>query len=141
MKRRQFITLLGGAAAWPLAAEAQAVARPARIGLVPIGSPFNPSDQALVNAFRQGLRELGLVENQDVTIDIVWVRNESEFPQVIKELVERGAKILIPAGTSAAVGGKARNVKHSDCVHHGRGPHRHWHCREPRASRRQRDRL
>jgi ABC-type uncharacterized transport system substrate-binding protein len=106
MKRREFITLLGGAATWPLAAEAQAVARPARIGLVPLGSPSNPSDQALVNAFRQGMRELGLVENQDVTIDIVWVRNESEFPQVMKELVERGAKILIPAGTSAAVAAK-----------------------------------
>lgn len=107
MRRRQFIALLcGGAIAWPFAATAQAVARPARIGLVPIGSPSNPNDQALVNAFREGLREVGLVENQDVTIDIVWVSKESEFPQVMKDLVQRGAKILMPAGTSASVAAK-----------------------------------
>jgi putative ABC transport system substrate-binding protein len=47
-----------------------------------------------------------LVENQDVTIDIVWVSKESEFPQVMKELVQRGAKILMPAGTSASVAAK-----------------------------------
>jgi putative ABC transport system substrate-binding protein len=96
----------GGAIAWTIDANAQAVARPARIGLVPIGSPTNPNDQALVNAFREGLREVGLVETKDVTIDIVWVRHEAEFPQVMKELVERGVKILMPAGTSASVAAK-----------------------------------
>jgi len=107
MRRREFIALLfGGTIAGPFRCLAQAVARPALIGLVPIGSPSNPNDQALVNAFRQGLREVGLVENQDVTIDIVWVSKESEFPQVMAELVQRGAKILMPAGTSAAVAAK-----------------------------------
>ena len=63
MQRREFITLLGGAAAaWPLAARAQQAEKPVRIGFVPIGSPSNAYDQSLVEALRQGLREVGLVE-------------------------------------------------------------------------------
>jgi putative tryptophan/tyrosine transport system substrate-binding protein len=57
MRRRAFIALLGGAAAaWPLAARAQKVKAPVRLGLVPLGSPSNAYDLSLVEAFRQGLR-------------------------------------------------------------------------------------
>jgi putative tryptophan/tyrosine transport system substrate-binding protein len=59
MKRREFITLLGGAAAWPLAARAQHAENPIRIGFLPIGSPSNSYDRSLVEAFRRGLREIG----------------------------------------------------------------------------------
>ena len=52
--RREFITLLGGAAAWPLAARAQNTKNPVRLGFLPIGSPDNKYDQSLVEAFRQG---------------------------------------------------------------------------------------
>ncbi len=107
MRRREFVTLLGGAAAaWPVAARAQQAANPARIGFLPIGSPSNAYDQSNVEAFRQGLREVGLVENRDVTIDLVWVSNESEFPQAVSELVRRGAKLLVTAGSSAAAAAK-----------------------------------
>jgi len=107
MRRREFITLLGGAAAaWPLMARAQQPENGARIGLVPLGSPSNQYDVALVEAFKQGLRQVGLVENQHVRIDVVWVGSESEFPQVMTELVQRGARILIPAGTTASVAAK-----------------------------------
>ena len=89
-------------AAWPLAARAQQVVNPIRIGFLPLGSPSNTYDLSLVEAFRQGLRQTGLIENQHVTIDLVWVGNESELPQVVSEMVQRGAKLLITAGSSAS---------------------------------------
>jgi len=64
-KTREFITLLGGAAiAWPLAARAQQGENPTRIGFLPIGLPSNAYDQSMVEAFRQGLREAGLVDGR-----------------------------------------------------------------------------
>jgi putative tryptophan/tyrosine transport system substrate-binding protein len=73
---------------------------------LPIGSSSNSFDQSLVEAFRQGLRDVGLVENRHITIDIVWVSNESEFAQAVSELVQRGAKLLVTAGSSAATAAK-----------------------------------
>jgi putative ABC transport system substrate-binding protein len=104
--RRAFVFALGGAAAaWPLAAHAQQ-ANPVRIGFLPIGSPSNAYDRSLVEAFRQGLREVGVVENRHAVLDFVWIRNEPELPQAVSELMQRGAKLLIPCGTSASVAAK-----------------------------------
>ena len=102
MQRRGFIGLLGGMAAWSLTARAQQVVNPVRIGFLPLGSPSNTYDLSLVEAFRQGLRQTGLIENQHVTIDLVWVSYEFELPQVVSEMVQRGAKLLITAGSSAS---------------------------------------
>ena len=97
MKRREFISLVGSAAAaWPLAARAQHAENPIRISFLPIGSPSNSYDRSLVEAFRRGLREIGLVENRHVVLDFVWIRNELELPQAVTELMQRGAKLLIP---------------------------------------------
>jgi putative ABC transport system substrate-binding protein len=74
MRRRDFVTVLGGAAAWPVAARAQRAGTPFRIGLVPIGSPSNPYDRSLVEAFREGLLENGLVENRDLVLDLTRPR-------------------------------------------------------------------
>jgi putative tryptophan/tyrosine transport system substrate-binding protein len=106
VRRREFITLIGGAAAWPITVRAQQPGKPIRIGFLPLGSPSNTYDQSLVEAFRQALRTAGLVENQDVTIDTVWVGTEAEFPKVVTELVQRGAKLLITAGSSASAAAK-----------------------------------
>ena len=63
MKRREFVTLLGGAAAgWPLAARAQQAENLVRIGFLPNGSPSNSYDRSLVEAFQRGLREVGVVK-------------------------------------------------------------------------------
>jgi putative tryptophan/tyrosine transport system substrate-binding protein len=102
MKRREFITLLGGAAAaWPLAAHAQQAKRPVRIGFLPLGSPSNAYDRSLVEAFQQGFRKTGLVENRDIVLDIVWISGDPD--QAVTELMHRGAEILIPCGSSASV--------------------------------------
>jgi putative ABC transport system substrate-binding protein len=102
MRRRDFITLLGGAAtAWPLGARAQPANGPIRIGFLPLGSPSNAYDNSLVEAFRQGLRMTGLIENRDIVLDIVWIGRDPE--QAVAELLQRGAQILIPCGSSASV--------------------------------------
>ena len=73
MKRREFIALISGAAAaWPLGTNAQQAKGPTRIGLLPFGSPSNAYDQSLVDAFRSGLRQAGLIEGRDMVLDIVW---------------------------------------------------------------------
>ena len=76
MRRREFITLLGGAAvAWPVAARAQQPAKVALIGFLHYGSP-GPSLE--VDAFRQGLRELGYVEGRNITIEYRFASGQSK---------------------------------------------------------------
>ena len=104
MRRREFITLLGGAAVtWPLLAHGQAKT-PVRLGFVPLGSPENKYDQSLVDAFRQGLRQAGLVEDQDIVLDVVWAKGDPN--QAVIEALKRGAEMLIPCGSSASVAAK-----------------------------------
>jgi ABC-type uncharacterized transport system substrate-binding protein len=104
MRRREFIKVVAGAvSAWPLSANAQRAENLTRIGFLPVGTASNPYDRSLVDAFRQGLREVGVIENRDVVLDIIWIGAEAELPQAVSELVRRGARLLIPAGTSASV--------------------------------------
>jgi ABC-type uncharacterized transport system substrate-binding protein len=105
LMRRDFITVLGGAAAaWPLAARAQQRKDPIRLGFLPLGSPSNAYDQSLVEAFRQGLRHVGLVENRDIVLDIVWISGDPD--QAVIEALKRGAELLIPCGSSNSVAAK-----------------------------------
>jgi putative ABC transport system substrate-binding protein len=106
MRRREFIAVLGGAATWSHAVRAQQAENPVRIGFLPIGSPSNSFDQSLVEAFRQGLRHVNLIENRNITLDTVWVAADSELSQAVSTLVLRGAKLLVTAGSSASVAAK-----------------------------------
>jgi putative ABC transport system substrate-binding protein len=107
VKRREFITFVGGAAfAWPLAVRAQQAKRPVRIGFLPLGSPSRAYDRSLVEAFQQGLREAGLVENRDVVLDVAWVSGDPD--QAVTELMQRGAEMLIPCGSSASIAAQRR---------------------------------
>src|SRR4029077_13451228 len=102
MRRREFITLVGGAAAaLPVTVRAQQGRRPVRIGFVPVGSPNNKYDQSLVEAFRQGLRQTGLIEDRDIVLDVVWPKNDPN--EAVSEVLKRGADMLIPCGSSASV--------------------------------------
>jgi ABC-type uncharacterized transport system substrate-binding protein len=97
-----FVVLVGAS----VCAEAQPTTGLARIGLLPFGSPSNEYDRSLVEAFRLGLREIGVVENRDVTLDVAWTSSEGELSSAVGALVHRGAKLLIPFGTSASLATK-----------------------------------
>ena len=72
MKRRSFITLLGGVAAWPLAARAQQPERMRRIGVLMLYPENDPEGQLRATAFRQGLQKLGWIVDRNVQIDFQW---------------------------------------------------------------------
>jgi putative tryptophan/tyrosine transport system substrate-binding protein len=105
MRRREFISLLTGTiAAWPLAAAAQQQKSPFRLGFVPVGSPDNAYDRSLVEAFQRGLRQVGLVENQNIVLDVVWSGGDPD--QAVTEVLRRGAELLITSGSSTSVAAK-----------------------------------
>jgi putative ABC transport system substrate-binding protein len=111
VRRRYFIALLASSAAgWPLVAHTQQPQTPARVGLLPMGSPSNPHDLSYVEALRNGLIDNGLVEGRNVTLDILWVANESHYDQAVIELVRRGAKVLVAAGSNASAAAKRQTL-------------------------------
>jgi putative ABC transport system substrate-binding protein len=107
MTRRGLVSLLAiAAAAWPLHVRAQRFKTPTRIGFLPLGAPANNYDASLVEAFRQGLRQVGLVEGRDVVLDVGWVTTDPD--QTVAELVQHGAELLVACGTVASLAAKRR---------------------------------
>jgi hypothetical protein len=94
MRRRDFITLLGGAVAWPLAARAQ---QAPVIGLLSSGSP-DPDGPAL-RSFRQGLMQAGFVEDRNVRFEYRWAANELDrLPELAADLVSRKVSVIFAVG-------------------------------------------
>src|SRR5262249_60806470 len=107
MRRREFIALLGGAAAaWPLAAKTQQSAMPI-VGFVSTGSADGSASRA--TAFRKGLSESGYVEGQNVTVEYHWLEGRPDgLPAVMASLGPRqGARLATPATTVASPAGQS----------------------------------
>jgi putative ABC transport system substrate-binding protein len=102
MRRRQVITLLGGAAAWPLAAQAQQPAKLPTIGFLVAGTPS--SHDRWVAAFVQRLRELGWIEGRTIAIEYRWAEGRSDrAAEIAAEFVRRNVDVIVTSATAVIV--------------------------------------
>ena len=106
MKRREFITILGGAAAaWPLASRAQQPAMPV-IGYLNLGSP--ESDTPRLTGLRRGLNQTGYVEGRNFVIEYRWAGNQADrLPALVADLVQLRVAVIVAAGLTPARAAKA----------------------------------
>jgi putative ABC transport system substrate-binding protein len=96
MKRRDFITLLGGAAVWPLAARAQQGDRVRPIGVLMVGDENDPVYKPLLSAFTQALADLGWTDGRNVRIDLRWGGDDNpRMRAVAQELVGSQPDIIV----------------------------------------------
>jgi putative ABC transport system substrate-binding protein len=101
MKRREFITLLGGATAWPLVARAQQPVGMRRIGVLMAYAESDPEGQAFVTVFQEGLQKLGWTEGRNIQIDYRWASGDVESMQrLAKELVALQPDVILSHSTT-----------------------------------------
>jgi putative ABC transport system substrate-binding protein len=101
LKRRAFITLLGGVAAWPLAAGAQQADRLRRIGVLMSLAADDPESQARLAAFAQGLQQLGWTIGQNVRVDYRWALNADTMRKYATELVALAPDVILATSSPA----------------------------------------
>ena len=117
LKRRAFITLLGGAAAWPLAVSAQQPAMPV-IGFLNGASPQGNTTN--VAAFQQSLKETDYVEGRNLTIEYRWADGHYDrLPALAADLVGRRVDLIAALAPPAGIRGEGGDDDHSHCVRRG----------------------
>jgi hypothetical protein len=141
MKRRDFITLLGGAAAsWPFAARAQQPTKLPTIGF--LGQSTRSAATEWTAAFVQRLRELGRIEGRTVAIEYRRAEGREErFAEIAAEFVRLKVDVIVTSGTPAVMASKKSDIDHPDRVRDGGGPSRHRAGRKSGTSGRQRHRF
>jgi putative tryptophan/tyrosine transport system substrate-binding protein len=110
MKRREFVTLIGGAAAaWPLAARAQQQGKPPTIGFLGSSTPLAMSQS--VTAFVQRVRELGWIEGRTVAIEYRWAEGRSErYAEIAAEFVRLKVDVIVTSGVAAMAAKQATSA-------------------------------
>src|ERR1700730_18674535 len=110
MKRREFITLLGGAAAtWPIAARAQQPGKLPTIGFLGSGLPTSPRTWAA--AFAQRLHELGWIEDRTVAIEYRWAEGRGErYAEIAAEFVRLKVDVIVTSGSAVVAAKQATSV-------------------------------
>jgi putative tryptophan/tyrosine transport system substrate-binding protein len=104
MRRRQFVTAVGGGAVWALGARAQQPTRIYRVGLLRVGSP----PPSFIEPFRQGLRDLGYVEGQNLEIHFGLAASAEQLPEIAADLIRRNVDIIVASGAASVL--PARNA-------------------------------
>jgi putative tryptophan/tyrosine transport system substrate-binding protein len=101
LKRREFMSLLGGAAAWPLAARAQQGQPTRRVGVLMPVSKDEPDNQSGAEAFVQALNQLVSAEKRQVQIDVTWGNTDpSEIRRLAEQLIARAPHVIVASGDS-----------------------------------------
>ena len=123
MRRRKFISLFGGAVAWPLVARAQQPERVRRIFVLMGGAENDPNGQAATVAFRQGLQKLGWTDGQNIRIDYRWAAGQPDRASVYAtELATLAPDVILANGTQVVA---TSNPQHSNRIRRGsRSPSR-----------------
>src|SRR6516164_2255520 len=100
IRRREFVTILGGAAAWPVAARAQHPAMPV-IGFLHSESDAIPDR---VRGFREGLKDAGFVEGENLSVVFRWAENQMDrLPEMVADFVRRQVAVLVTVGNAATL--------------------------------------
>jgi putative tryptophan/tyrosine transport system substrate-binding protein len=102
MRRREFISLVGGAAAWPITAHAQQPERPRRIGVLMTGLESDPGGQARIAAFLQGMQQMGWTDRRNIRFDIRWAGGDNAKMRTnAAELVALAPDLIVAAGSAS----------------------------------------